>query len=64
VGNGNGKLNRFPLVARGILLAAEARQAIGRTYLLVNDESVTQRDYFNAIARELGVPPPKWYIAY
>ena len=51
-------------MARGILLAAEARQAIGRTNLLVNDESVTQRDYFNAIARELGVPPPKWYIAY
>jgi 2-alkyl-3-oxoalkanoate reductase len=66
IGSGN---NHLPLiyvadVARGILLAAGADQAIGRTYLLVNEEPVTQRDYFNAIARELGVPPPKWHVPY
>jgi len=66
IGTGN---NHLPLiyvrdVARGILLASEAKQAIGNAYLLVNDEPVTQRDYFNAIARELGVPPPNLHIPY
>lgn len=66
IGSGN---NHLPLiyvrdVAQGILLASEADQAIGKAYLLVNDEPVTQRDYFNAIARELGVPPPSWHIPY
>jgi 2-alkyl-3-oxoalkanoate reductase len=66
IGSGN---NHPPLiyvkdVARGILLASEAEKATGRAYLLVNDEPVTQRDYFNAIARELGVPPPKRHIPY
>ena len=66
IGSGN---NHPPLiyvkdVARGILLASEAEKAIGRAYLLVNDEPVTQRDYFNAIARELGVPPPGRHIPY
>src|SRR5215218_1642656 len=55
--------NHLPLiyvsdVARGVLLASEAGQAAGKTYLLINDESVTQRDYVNAIASELGAPAP------
>lgn len=66
IGSGN---NHLPLiyvrdVVQGILLASEADQAIGRAYLLVDDEPVTQRDYFNAIARELGVPPPRRHIPY
>lgn len=66
IGSGD---NHLPLiyvrdVARGILLASEAGQAIGRAYLLVNDEPVTQRDYFNAIAAELGAPPPSRHIPY
>jgi nucleoside-diphosphate-sugar epimerase len=66
IGSGS---NHLPLiyvtdVARGILLAAEANRAIGRTYLLVNDEAVTQQDYFNAIAKELGVQPPKRHVPY
>lgn len=65
-GSGN---NHLPLiyvrdVAEGILLASEAEQAVGRAYLLVNDDPVTQRDYFNAIAKELGVPPPRLHIPY
>jgi 2-alkyl-3-oxoalkanoate reductase len=66
IGSGN---NHLPLVyvkdvAWGILLASEAEQAVGRAYLLVNDERVTQRDYFTTIARELGVPPPHLHIPY
>jgi nucleoside-diphosphate-sugar epimerase len=66
IGSGN---NQLPLiyvtdVARGVLLASAVEQAVGRAYLLVNDESVTQRDYFNAIAAELGVQPPRWHVPY
>jgi len=66
IGSGN---NHLPLiyvrdVAQGVLLASEADQAVGRAYLLVNDEPVTQRDYFTTIARELGVPPPSRHIPY
>ena len=66
IGRGN---NHLPLiyvrdVAQGILLASQAEQAVGRAYLLVNDEPVTQRDYFTAIARELRVSPPKHHIPY
>ncbi|MBZ5495953.1 MAG: NAD-dependent epimerase/dehydratase family protein [Acidobacteriia bacterium] len=60
IGSGN---NHLPLiyvtdVARGILLAGEAAEAVGRTYVLVNDEPVTQLQYVGAIATELGVPAP------
>jgi 2-alkyl-3-oxoalkanoate reductase len=61
--------NHLPLiyvtdVAWGVPLASDADQAIGRAYLLVNDEPVTQRDYFDAIAAELGVRPPGRHIPY
>lgn len=61
--------NHLPLiyvrdVARGIVLAAEAEQAVGRSYVLVNDEPVTQRAFLDAIAAELGVPAPKRRFPY
>jgi 2-alkyl-3-oxoalkanoate reductase len=65
---GSGK-NHVPLVyvrdvAEGILLASEASWPVGRAYILVNDEPVTQHDYLTSIAAELGVPPPKWHLPY
>ena len=61
--------NHLPLVyvrdvAQAALLASEAEQAVGRAYIVVNDEPVTQQDYFNTIAKELGVPLPRWHIPY
>lgn len=61
--------NHLPLVfvadvARGALLAATAEEAAGRAYLLVNDEPVTERQYLEAIAAELGVEPPSRRIPY
>jgi nucleoside-diphosphate-sugar epimerase len=61
--------NRLPLiyvrdVARGILLASEADQAVGRSYLLVNDQPVTERDFIGAIAAELEVPMPTRRLPY
>jgi nucleoside-diphosphate-sugar epimerase len=65
---GSGR-NHIPLiyvrdVAQGILLASQQARAAGRAYLLVNDEPVTQHDYLDAIAAELGVPPPRWRLPY
>ena len=65
---GSGK-NHVPLVyvedvARGIVLAGESPDAIGKAYLLVNDEPVTQLDYLGAIATELGAPTPRRHIPY
>jgi nucleoside-diphosphate-sugar epimerase len=61
--------NHVPLIyvrdaAQGVLLAAEAPRAAGRTYLLVNDQPVTQRDYLSAIAAELDAAPPKRHLPY
>jgi nucleoside-diphosphate-sugar epimerase len=65
---GSGR-NHLPLIyardaAQGILLAGEAEQAVGKSYLLVNDESVTQRDFVGAIAAELAAPVPRRRIPY
>jgi nucleoside-diphosphate-sugar epimerase len=61
--------NHLPLiyvtdVAEGAVLAGQAEKAAGRTYLLVNDEPVTQRDFVTAIAAELDVPAPARRIPY
>jgi nucleoside-diphosphate-sugar epimerase len=61
--------NHVPLIyvrdaAEGILLAGEVSHAEGRSYLLVNDEPVTQRDFLATIAAELGVAAPMRQIPY
>jgi nucleoside-diphosphate-sugar epimerase len=66
VGSGQ---NHLPLIytrdaARGALLAGESPQAEGRTYLLVNDERVTQQQFLSAIAAALQVPAPTRRIPY
>jgi nucleoside-diphosphate-sugar epimerase len=66
VGSGE---NHLPLiyvrdVAEGLVLASEAEQAEGRSYLLVNDEPVTQLGFLTAIAAELGASVPTRRIPY
>jgi nucleoside-diphosphate-sugar epimerase len=66
VGSGE---NHLPLiyvrdVAQGVLQAYEAEQAAGRSYLLVNDEPVTQRGFLTTIAAELGASVPTRRIPY
>lgn len=65
---GSGR-NHIPLiyvtdVAQGIIRAAEAPQAVGQAYLLVNDERVTQSQYLSQIAKDLNVPAPTRHIPY
>jgi len=61
--------NHLPLVyvsdvAQGILRAGAAPGADGRSYLLVSDQPVTQRQFLTAIARELSVPTPARHVSY
>jgi nucleoside-diphosphate-sugar epimerase len=61
--------NHVPLVyvadvAQGVLQAGAAASAVGRSYLLVNDERVSQRDFLSAVAAELGVQRPTRHIPY
>lgn len=61
--------NHLPLIyardaAQGVLLAAETPRAEGRSYLLVNDELVTQRQFLTAIATELDARPPTRRVSY
>jgi 2-alkyl-3-oxoalkanoate reductase len=61
--------NHLPLIyvsdaARGVVQAGDAADVAGRSYLLVNDEPVTQREYLAAIAAELGVPAPAHHLRY
>jgi nucleoside-diphosphate-sugar epimerase len=61
--------NHVPLiyvgdVACGVVLAGDVAQSPGRCYLLVNDEPVTQRQFLEAVASELGVPAPTRRIPY
>jgi nucleoside-diphosphate-sugar epimerase len=61
--------NYLPLIhvrdaAEGVLLAGTAGNAEGRSYLLVNDEPVTQRDFIGAIAAGLDAPIPTRRIPY
>ena len=65
---GPGK-NHVPLVyvtdvAEGILLALDSQQPAGSAYTLVNDELVTQNEFFEAIAHELKVPAPRIHVPY
>jgi nucleoside-diphosphate-sugar epimerase len=66
VGEGD---NHLPLIyvrdaAWGVLLASEALRAEGRSYLLVNDEPVIQRDFIGAISAELDAPLPRRQVPY
>jgi nucleoside-diphosphate-sugar epimerase len=66
VGSGN---NALPLVyvsdvVQGLLLALDQSQAVGQAYNISNDQSLTQRQFLEAIARETGLMPPRLCIPY
>jgi nucleoside-diphosphate-sugar epimerase len=66
IGSGH---NHLPLIyvrdaAEGAVLASEADNGVGGAYLLVNDEPVTQSEYFGRIAAELGVAPAQIHVPY
>jgi nucleoside-diphosphate-sugar epimerase len=51
-------------VVRGLLLALDSERAVGQAYNITNDRPLTQREFLNAIADELGVGRPRLQVPY
>jgi nucleoside-diphosphate-sugar epimerase len=61
--------NCLPLVfisdiVNGLLLALEHPGAVGQTYNITNDRPLTQREFLEAIALEVGAAPPCVHVPY
>jgi nucleoside-diphosphate-sugar epimerase len=65
---GSGR-NALPIVyvtdvVQGLLLALDHERAVGQAYNISNDRPFSQRQFFEAIAGELGAKPPRLHIPY
>ncbi len=65
---GSGK-NLVPLVyvtdaVQALLLALDLDRAAGQVYNVTNDHRLTQRELLDAIAHDLGAPPPRLRVPY
>jgi nucleoside-diphosphate-sugar epimerase len=49
---------------QGLLLALDHEDAVGQAYNITNDRPLTQRQLQHAIAREVGVTPPRLRVPY
>jgi nucleoside-diphosphate-sugar epimerase len=61
--------NALPLVdvtdvVQGLLLALDHEGAVGEAYNITHDRALTQRQFLDAIAREIGAPPPRRRVPY
>lgn len=66
IGSGN---NALPLVyvtdvVQGLLLCADLDCAQGQIYNITNDHPLTQKEFLEAIAQELGTAPPRVRVPY
>jgi nucleoside-diphosphate-sugar epimerase len=59
IGRGQNLLNVVSAadVARGIVLAAESPRAAGQVFHLCSPGEITQREFFDFVAKRLGLPP-------
>lgn len=66
IGDGNNRLNVVHAgnVAEGALLAASSPRAVGEAYNCSHDGVLTQREYFNLVARTLGEPEVTARVPY
>jgi 2-alkyl-3-oxoalkanoate reductase len=65
---GSGR-NALPLVyvtdaVAGLLLAARHDKAVGQIYNFANDQPLTQKQVWHAIAMEIGAKPPRLHVPY
>jgi nucleoside-diphosphate-sugar epimerase len=51
-------------VVEGLLLAAESERAVGEIFNLSNDQALTQKEWWEAIAEEIGAKPPRLHVPY
>jgi nucleoside-diphosphate-sugar epimerase len=61
--------NALPLVyvtdvIQGLLLALDSEGAVGQTYNITHDRPISQRQFLDAIAREIGAEPPRTRVPY
>jgi nucleoside-diphosphate-sugar epimerase len=66
VGSGD---NAMPFVyvsdiVRGLLLALDHDDAVGRAYNITNDRPLAQNQFLRAIAHDIGARPPRLHIPY
>ncbi len=66
LGRGDNRLNVVYAgnVAEGAILAAGNEKASGQAYNCSNDGEITQKQYFDLLARAVGVPPPRHHAPY
>jgi 2-alkyl-3-oxoalkanoate reductase len=51
-------------VVQGLLRALEVDAAIGQAYNITSDQPLSQREFLQAIAEELGAGPPRIHVPY
>jgi nucleoside-diphosphate-sugar epimerase len=51
-------------VVQGLMLALEHEHALGQAYNITNDHPLTQAEFLQAIAREIGAGPPRVHVPY
>lgn len=51
-------------IVHGILLALDTEHAVGQAYNISNDQPMTQQQFLEAIAEELGVAKPTKHVPY
>ena len=51
-------------VVQGILLALDCDHAVGQAYNITNDRPLTQQQFLEAIASEIGAAPPTIHVPY
>jgi nucleoside-diphosphate-sugar epimerase len=61
--------NVLPLVyvtdaVQGLLLALEHERAVGQAYNIANDRPLTQEEFLQAIAQEIGAKRPRFHMPY
>lgn len=66
IGDGDNRLNvvNAANVAEAAIIAADLPRAVGRAYNCSNDGVLTQKDYFNSVARAAGAEPVGRRVPY
>ena len=51
-------------VVKGLLLALDHPEAVGEAFNITNDAPMTQREFLDAVASEIGAPPARVHVPY
>jgi nucleoside-diphosphate-sugar epimerase len=51
-------------VVQGLILALDSEAALGQAFNITTDQPLTQQEFFDAMAEEIGVAPPRVHVPY